>query len=400
MELRPVPAKQVVTETLDMHLRIPRCRCLGYDRFGREYWLMGVQESAPLVPLGRTLQSMPTADPAVLVREKNWWGFHSGRFLDTMLTSFKDEIPCERRLRINMSERLNFARRKLYSTTLRFKPSQKEWLAAVVRGEVNIANYKPASGPEGAKALEVLWGRCCEVRGFVQYSEMHKSDEFPSSEAEQSARAARDATLRRQKRLRDQLMPVSFDLHPALGWFHVGPVTHLRNLYGSTTATRLIADPTIYRHFQDVMKRNQYRQQHVTSADQCYGPTPSSPAEAASYDNLLEGMDIDREGESLEFQNDDLEARTSSDSRSYNRGLRPVEQLHIVTQEVLRIHKTGRDAAKFLNVSQSGISLCLTGTKPDAYGFKWRYYEGPKIDCKFRFRAHSCRCVIMLLSYS
>ena len=31
---------------------------------------------------------------------------------------------------------------------------------------------------------------------------------------------------------------------------------------------------------------------------------------------------------------------------------------------------------------QSGISLCCSGTKPDAYGFRWRFYEGPPIDCE------------------
>lgn len=99
-----------------------------------------------------------------------------------------------------------------------------------------------------------------------------------------------------------------------------------------------------------------------------------------------------------------------------------IEQLHILTNEVLRVYPSGSIAAAFLNVSQvhtanikplkwnrsvsslsscvhsinpltsstplfwyffqSGISLCCSGTKPDAYGFKWRFYEGPSIDCK------------------
>ena len=133
-----------------------------------------------------------------------------------------------------------------------------------------------------------------------------------------------------------------------------------------------------------------------------------------------------------------------------------IEQLHILTNEVLRVYPSGSIAAAFLNVSQvreaaatvpnlrhflsfssllfffayschktspsfycyavlplllffsvlyysphsllfsilcffstpflptfqSGISLCCSGTKPDAYGFKWRFYEGPSIDCE------------------
>jgi hypothetical protein len=58
-----------------------------------------------------------------------------------------------------------------------------------------------------------------------------------------------------------------------------------------------------------------------------------------------------------------------------------IEQLHISTGEVLRIYPSGKDAAEFMNVSQSGISLVCSGKIKDSYGFKWRFYEGPPIDC-------------------
>ena len=49
-------------------------------------------------------------------------------------------------------------------------------------------------------------------------------------------------------------------------------------------------------------------------------------------------------------------------------------------QQVLRLYPSGKDAAVFLNVSQSGISLCCGNQKTDAYGFKWQFYEGPPVD--------------------
>lgn len=76
--------------------------------------------------------------------------------------------------------------------------------------------------------------------------------------------------------------------------------------------------------------------------------------------------------------------------------VKAIEQLHILTGEVLRVYPSGKHAASFMNVSQSGISLCCSGTKPDAYGFKWRFYEGPAIDCKFSLtplRPPYCICL-------
>lgn len=61
---------------------------------------------------------------------------------------------------------------------------------------------------------------------------------------------------------------------------------------------------------------------------------------------------------------------------------RAVEQLHSETNEVLRIYPSGRHVSMFLDVSQSGISQCLNNIKPDCYGFKWRWYAGPSLDCK------------------
>lgn len=375
MELQPLQAKSIQADTIRVHSRIPRSRCLGYDRFGRQYWLLGVQESAPLVPLGRTLSNlMTTADPAVLVKEPSgWWGFHCGRYLDTLINSFSNTIPCEKRLRINMAERLNFARRKLYSTTLRFKQSQHEWLNNIVRGEVAISNYKVPSGSEAPKALELLWTRCVEVRGHVHYSELHRIDEFTNGPADQSVRAQRDAQLRRQKRLRDHVINSIFDLHPSHGWMFPGPMAHIRALYSCTSATRLMADPTTYRQFQEIMRRSAYRQQQVSATNKVLNHNAEETVHVP-----VDHMDI--EGENVEAEADE---EPKAERNVSNRGLRPVEQLHIATCQVLRIHRTGRDAARFLNVSQSGISLCLTGAKSDAYGFKWRYYVGPRIDCEY-----------------
>ena len=76
-----------------------------------------------------------------------------------------------------------------------------------------------------------------------------------------------------------------------------------------------------------------------------------------------------------------LPSFAGSDSSQVIAGVaRPVEQLHPVTNEVLRLYRSGKEAAIFMNIAQGGISLCCSGNKADCAGFKWRFYEGLPID--------------------
>lgn len=61
---------------------------------------------------------------------------------------------------------------------------------------------------------------------------------------------------------------------------------------------------------------------------------------------------------------------------------KPLEQLDLETGIVLRRYPSGTDAALLMKASQGGISQCCNGLKTEAYNFKWRWYEGPPIDCK------------------
>jgi hypothetical protein len=62
--------------------------------------------------------------------------------------------------------------------------------------------------------------------------------------------------------------------------------------------------------------------------------------------------------------------------------VKPVEQLDLATGEVVRRYPSGTDAALLMKASQGGISQCCNGVKADVYNFRWRWYEGPPIDCK------------------
>ena len=72
-----------------------------------------------------------------------------------------------------------------------------------------------------------------------------------------------------------------------------------------------------------------------------------------------------------------------------------VEQLDVATGAVLRVYPSGTNAAKLMNIQSTGISLCVNGKREEYYGFAWRLYSGPRIDCKKR----SYLTIIIIFEY-
>ena len=61
-----------------------------------------------------------------------------------------------------------------------------------------------------------------------------------------------------------------------------------------------------------------------------------------------------------------------------------VEQIHSETSQVLRVYPSIAAVANFMGISHSSISRCCTGKQQTCDGFRWRYYDGPLLDCKYR----------------
>ena len=59
-----------------------------------------------------------------------------------------------------------------------------------------------------------------------------------------------------------------------------------------------------------------------------------------------------------------------------------VEQIHPVTDQVLRVYSSATAAANFMGIYRSSISLCCNGKQQTCGGFKWRFYDGPLLNCK------------------
>ena len=142
-EVTHLVPKDVAPDTIKIHAAIKRAAPLGYDRYGREYWLMGVQENMSLMSLAQAHLTTPNAtriDPSILIKEPcGWWGVYNGADISALVDSFSDHINCERNLKDNMIQRLLFARRKLFSGMLRLRTSQKDWLSKMLRAENDVS---------------------------------------------------------------------------------------------------------------------------------------------------------------------------------------------------------------------------------------------------------------------
>ena len=250
---------------------------LGFDRNGSSYWLLSVQEHSTLFPyttsgqasLRTTIGTTNTAgapsmnnnviEPCVLIREPNgWWGYHSGVDLKTLFDSFSVEVPHEKRLRLRMIERMAMTRCLLRKGTLFVNLLQREWIDRRSRCETWLQNQTkiPDSMTIQQKTLfiELMWARCVEVRQFMHFSGVYRYEEDPLNQS--SVRAEREGLQRKQKKLRDACLEDSFDLHPMRGWRRDDPLTPIRTIAASCTATRLIADPSIYQIYQQVTRRS------------------------------------------------------------------------------------------------------------------------------------------------
>jgi hypothetical protein len=60
---------------------------------------------------------------------------------------------------------------------------------------------------------------------------------------------------------------------------------------------------------------------------------------------------------------------------------KPVEQIDIDTGEVLRRYVNQKEASNSMSIAYKSISKCCQNKEDSSHGFRWRYYEGPPIDC-------------------
>lgn len=341
--------------------------CLGHDRHDSEYWLLFAQDYETLLPLSRSAvapDDQPVlTDPAILVRlTSGWWGRHTGADIGVLLSSFSSTIQCEQDLRARIIDRLYQAHKCINSGPHAIKRIHSEWFSNQRKVEkwlsANENLFESEGSEEDLMALtELFFARSIENRVSTLTALLTKN-ECPDINEPPPANGTRlERDVLRKKRLRDLIFEDFMDLHHAKGWVRTDTFSQIRALYSTTTASRLLADPTMFNLYNTMMKKCPMRKADV-----------AVPLESGEF------IDED-EYEPVE------EARKSTITPTGFR-VKPVEQLDLETGEVLRRYPSGREAASQMKASQGGISQCCSGIKKEAYNFRWRNYEGPAIDCK------------------
>lgn len=238
---------------------------LGYDRFGRQYWLLNAQENMSFLPLGSfNLRDMMSesngrADPAVLVRCRNGlWGIHRGGRLMSLLDLFDEENPYEKLLKENLVIRLTYAKGKFVNTFFRSKTMFHDWIQKKYRLEKLLSEFDSlpqASSPtESCKQIELAYARMNEARIQLYYAALYREEE----------EKGKDGQIKKIKKMKDSNQDDAMDFHPVRGWFRVDPYSRIRELSCNTIASKLHADINYVLILRVVTRRSPYRQMWIS----------------------------------------------------------------------------------------------------------------------------------------
>eukprot|EP01041_Mallomonas_annulata_P002458 gene2458-4777_t len=348
-----------------------RTRPLGYDRFNFEYWLLTAQQFMTLPSYSSKLKSDSKTDPAVLVHDPRTghWSRHSGLAISSLINTFSNEIPCERALKEDLSQRYIHVLAMATAGPIKIKNSQEDMLKILKKCQKWLLNLSPSiltrssNNPrEVVKLLELVWARCVEVRLTAHYAVIRTS--IPDLPDEKENAKYEREIYQKKKRIRDEHNEISIDFHPYMGWLRHDSFGRIRELGTSTTATRILSENTFLPFFSSLMRRSRLRTtDNIDMEDNV--EDEDAVATAADHREYEEG-----DGVNVYVEH--------TGGTGLNR-IKPIEQMDIETGEVLRRYGSGRAASRAMQVSQSGISQCCKGIKTDAYGFKWRFIDDSEI---------------------
>ena len=98
-----------------------------------------------------------------------------------------------------------------------------------------------------------------------------------------------------------------------------------------------------------------------------------------------------------------LQSQLKSSPTVYPTKPKCVEQIHPVTGQVLRVYPSVTAAANCMGIAKSSINSCCNGKVQTCGRFKWRFYDGPPLDCKYyiiismQYNAIYINIIILLL---
>jgi hypothetical protein len=352
---------------------------LGFDRTGREYWLLDEQNRTLVGGFNQTYSQYIDDEPVLLVREPsiNTWSYICTSSVHELLDYLSPKHMCERFLFKNISSQIEKIQINISKTDLKTKCSQDPWLAGFRSFEfwfsgvqamiTNSAN--PLDTPRCLKLQELGIARCMEFRLGTHYAFINKIFD-PTPEGDHNA----------QKKLsRNKLLEQVYDCHASLGWLRHDSYERVRELSANTIATKLLCDPTLYEFYSMNMRKTQFRKINTHFEELGLNPRAYIKSASSTVHTRRSSTLLNSKSHPTDFSDEEDEEALTHHSGSASS--KSVEQLHIETGQVLRRWPSGTKAASVLGVSRSGISICCSGNKGDAFGFRWRFCEGEFVFC-------------------
>ena len=427
---------------------------LGHDRHGCEYWLIGCQETYSLGCFnkigGNATSPDNVTDPTLLVRDtKGHWfklaspTLNAHQVLRELFSNhLSDNVPCERGLRNAIIDRLFAVKQRIGSGLFTYKNMQvtewfahqrtfEKWVHHLHLNMDQILGSVTNNPKEIVRLMELVFARCCESRSLLHCGSMIREDMARFGDP-YALRTDRHVMVR-LKRLRDFVLEESAECHHVKGWQRSDALSRTREISCSTLASRMLSDAGLYQVVQFQMRRVRHRKPELkpelvaqrpptpatapasaTATVTASTATATAPAPAATATATVTAPAPDMSVESKptaalatpapltsgtrEWTIEERQALFAQQGGGMNcahpalmdvRVTKGVEQMNR-KGEVIHRYSSGKDAALSMQVSQGGISLCCTGTKPDAYGFLWRFYVGRHSDCKWIFHPICC----------
>ena len=358
---------------------------VGYDRMGREYWLLESQSTDLIGGLNSTQGNSVLDEPVLLVRDYysgKSWSYITRKDLPRFMMLMESSANCYpsedflmRRIKLRFPSIVEGIRRG----ALKIREVAWHWLTGFCQVDKWIRdtaelNTNWEDNSQGLMLLELAYVRCTEVRLSVHYATLvrhlgYSTDHKPAdldamltmtSEGEGGRRVVELETNCKRKLQRSKIIDLIYDLHISSGWHRSDIFARIRSLSACSTATDLLADPQARDAVRSIMQRCPYRKRVAIQQlpAQLRAPLQASAAAVS------------------EAGTPSSHTRQATMARPINVGhssSKPVDQLHIETGEVLRTWNSGSEAAHVLNLSHTGISQCCNGNKADANGFKWRF---------------------------
>jgi hypothetical protein len=275
LEFADIYADSLKLETINTREEFPVGSSLGNDRAGGEYWLFDAQESGTLVAIGdiikqRAMQQKGGSNsvidclfayqPRIFRCDKTptdggisvlRWYLYTGNDIISLVAQLNSEIPCEKRLQLNLIRRLDFCRRKLNAIFCGIvaNTSQLGWLTAPPQ---KYGSKTPPSSDRSLANMRRPSDNADWYRTVCGRSSAYVADYLDVWQTEHKKPKSKRFGGTEDGSIRDYMGLSEAHRCGAV----TNPWVHVRSLFANTLATLFLADASLHKTYKQCLQAN------------------------------------------------------------------------------------------------------------------------------------------------